>query len=147
MLADEPTSALDPVTASDVLNLLISLTRKQRAALLVASHDWQAVRRAGFKELHIKVDMGPSTPEKSTSKNQHNNPIRAVLQEASQEINEADSSYLLPDKPNEGPNGIAGGRSCEGCAIPNDLSNAHPNKEPAKKCNPYPARNKGKEQA
>ena len=195
VLADEPTSALDPVTASDVLNLLISLTRKQRAALLVASHDWQAVRRAGFKELHIKVDMGPSTPENSTNKNLHNNPIRAVLRAASQEINEADSSYFLPDKPyggpggiaddaphdiseagpeagpnggpdwrpyggpDGGPGGIAGGRSCEGRAIPDDLtnatldndpngiSNACPSKEPAEKCNPCPACNKGKEQA
>ena len=108
VLADEPTSALDPLTAADVLDLLISLTRQQRAALLVASHDWAAVRRAGFRELYVEMDMDstastrkentPSAPElllqqknglnkisltkKMSSGSQAPNPIRAVLREA-----------------------------------------------------------------
>ena len=57
VLADEPTSALDPVTAQDVLNLLIATTRKQQAALIISSHDWDLVRASNFRELHISVNM------------------------------------------------------------------------------------------
>ena len=125
VLADEPTSALDPVTAADVLDLLISLTRQQRAALLVASHDWAAVRRAGFRELHVEVDMDstastrnentPSAPElllqqknglnngsltkKMGTWSQASNPIRAVLREAKppQDFTLSQSGSMLTD--------------------------------------------------
>ncbi len=69
VLADEPTSALDPVTAKDVLSLLVSSTRKQGAALVISSHDWNLVRESGFRELQIKVQMSES----------HTAPILAVL--------------------------------------------------------------------
>ncbi len=66
VLADEPTSALDPVTAKEVMELLISTTRKHHAALIIASHDWSLVRETGFRELHIEVDgpgvSGPGVP-------------------------------------------------------------------------------------
>ncbi|MBQ4132624.1 MAG: ATP-binding cassette domain-containing protein [Desulfovibrionaceae bacterium] len=55
VLADEPTSALDPLTAADVMNLLVSTTRRQGAALIISSHDWDMVRAGGFGELHIDV--------------------------------------------------------------------------------------------
>jgi len=88
VLADEPTSALDPVTAKDVLSLLVATTRKQHAALIISSHDWNLVRASGFKELHIEVDMGVEFPEAGgavrsalphTPGQPKEEPIRAVL--------------------------------------------------------------------
>ena len=99
VLADEPTSALDPITAADVLNLLISLTRKQQAALLVASHDWEAVRRAGFRELHVEVDMGRLKTDDPAGQKR---PIRAVLRKALRGIKEADGSELFDADSNNG---------------------------------------------
>lgn len=87
VLADEPTSALDPVTAKDVLGLLISLTQQHKAALIIASHDWHAVRRAGFRELTIQVDMGASYSQDATTTMP---PIKAVLTEQAQNFEEAD---------------------------------------------------------
>lgn len=98
VLADEPTSALDPVTAADVLNLLISLTRKQKAALLIASHDWQAVRRAGFRELHIEVDMGSSKLEQKEQT--QNAPIRAVLRKFSRGAQNSNEKTFLDKEAN-----------------------------------------------
>ena len=75
VLADEPTSALDPVTAKDVLSLLVSTTKQQHAALIISSHDWDLVRESGFKELHIELDMGTAA----------NQPIKALLTSAAKE--------------------------------------------------------------
>ena len=45
VLADEPTSALDPALAVEVLDLLLSETRAEGAALIVATHDHDAAAR------------------------------------------------------------------------------------------------------
>ena len=69
VLADEPTSALDPVTARDVLALLVAATRRQKTALVISSHDWNLVRASGFNEMRIQVQV-PEAPDA---------PIRAEL--------------------------------------------------------------------
>jgi ABC-type glutathione transport system ATPase component len=45
LIADEPTSALDPVTQTQVVDLLKSLSRKHATALLYVSHDLVSVLR------------------------------------------------------------------------------------------------------
>ena len=83
VLADEPTSALDPVTAKEVMELLISATRKHHAALIIASHDWSLVRETGFRELHIDVEAsgisGPDAPGENSRQ-----AVRAMLKNGSE---------------------------------------------------------------
>ncbi len=55
VLADEPTAALDPYTADDVMRLLVALSEAHGVTLLVASHDWDRMRRWQFEELTIDV--------------------------------------------------------------------------------------------
>ena len=45
LIADEPTSALDPVTQTQVVDLLKSLSKKHATALLYVSHDLVSVLR------------------------------------------------------------------------------------------------------
>ncbi len=45
VLADEPTSALDPSLAVEVMDLLLSETRAEGAALIIATHDHDAAAR------------------------------------------------------------------------------------------------------
>ncbi len=55
VLADEPTAALDPLTATEVMALLVGLSEEQGVTLLVSSHDWQRMRQLSFVELGISV--------------------------------------------------------------------------------------------
>ncbi len=48
VIADEPTAALHPELAADVFALLVSACIEDGAALLVATHDAEAARRAGL---------------------------------------------------------------------------------------------------
>ncbi|MEY2801766.1 MAG: hypothetical protein RL513_1351 [Pseudomonadota bacterium] len=52
LLADEPTGNLDPGTAARVMDLLLSQTREQGAALVLVTHSEAAARR-GDRVLHL----------------------------------------------------------------------------------------------
>jgi ABC-type glutathione transport system ATPase component len=63
LVADEPTSALDPVSAGEVLRLLVRLTRARGKALVLVSHDLAAVAacadRVAVMEAGRIVESGP----------------------------------------------------------------------------------------
>lgn len=45
ILADEPTGNLDPETSNDIMNLLLSVSKKNNCAVLMATHDYDIIRR------------------------------------------------------------------------------------------------------
>ena len=51
VIADEPTAALDPQNADNVLALLVSLTKKLDATLLLATHDAGRLEKHDFRRL------------------------------------------------------------------------------------------------
>jgi putative ABC transport system ATP-binding protein len=55
VLADEPTSALDSKTGRDVIDLLVSLARKERCPILMVTHD---TRIADMADRIIKMEDG-----------------------------------------------------------------------------------------
>jgi len=55
LLADEPTGNLDTLTGNAILELLLSLTREQRTATLVATHSTEA---AGIADVVITLRDG-----------------------------------------------------------------------------------------
>jgi len=56
LVADEPTSALDPVSAAEVLSLLVRLARAGGSALVLVSHDLAAV--AACADRVVVMDAG-----------------------------------------------------------------------------------------
>jgi putative ABC transport system ATP-binding protein len=66
VLADEPTGALDGETARGVMELLLDVTRSQRAGLVLVTHD---DRHATATDRQLRLDKGtlaPLVPEGST---------------------------------------------------------------------------------
>jgi phosphonate transport system ATP-binding protein len=62
MLADEPTASLDPARALDVMQLLCSLAREDKRALIVSQHDVEVARLTcdrlvGLKAGRIAFDL------------------------------------------------------------------------------------------
>lgn len=53
LFADEPVSRLDPITAQDVVMLLVDLARRHRCALLLVSHDADVVRKTCDRHLAL----------------------------------------------------------------------------------------------
>lgn len=53
LLADEPTGNLDPVLANEILDLLLQINSRGTAVLL-ATHNYDLVRRSGSRILQIK---------------------------------------------------------------------------------------------
>ena len=45
ILADEPTGNLDPETSNEIMNLLLSVSQKNNCAVLMATHDYDIMRR------------------------------------------------------------------------------------------------------
>jgi len=45
ILADEPTGNLDPETSNEIMNLLLSVSQKNNCAVLMATHDYDIIRR------------------------------------------------------------------------------------------------------
>src|SRR6185437_10984243 len=59
VLADEPTASVHPTQADEILELMSNITSELGAALVVATHDGDRVRAAGF---HIAAcEPDPST--------------------------------------------------------------------------------------
>ncbi len=64
LIADEPTSALDAETGTEVLDLMISLSRKNNCNLLLITHDLQIARKKTdriivLKEGSVRFDGNP----------------------------------------------------------------------------------------
>jgi putative ABC transport system ATP-binding protein len=55
VLADEPTSALDPLMAREVMQLLLDETEAAGAALVVASHDYDAIEHFRLPAIGFSV--------------------------------------------------------------------------------------------
>jgi ABC-type lipoprotein export system ATPase subunit len=45
ILADEPTGALDPPNAAFIFSLLTEYCKKNKAAVLIATHDWSLAKQ------------------------------------------------------------------------------------------------------
>ena len=45
ILADEPTGNLDPETSNDIMDLLLSVSKQNNCAVLMATHDYEIIRR------------------------------------------------------------------------------------------------------
>jgi cell division transport system ATP-binding protein len=60
LLADEPTGNLDPDLARDIMNLFAEMNQVGMTTL-IASHDWDLVKRMGRRVLHLEQGrmMGP----------------------------------------------------------------------------------------
>jgi putative ABC transport system ATP-binding protein len=56
LIADEPTAALDPETARAVLTAVMTCVERERATLVVASHDAPLLREFGFRILRVRND-------------------------------------------------------------------------------------------
>ena len=56
ILADEPTGNLDPVTTDEIMHLLLSITKKTNAAIIMATHDYSVVKN--YPARLIKTEGG-----------------------------------------------------------------------------------------
>ena len=54
ILADEPTGNLDPETSEDIMELLVAVAKEEKAAVLMATHDMDVVRKFPGKILQVK---------------------------------------------------------------------------------------------
>lgn len=56
ILADEPTGNLDPETSSEIMKLIIAVSKEEKAAVLMATHDMQMIEK--FPGRVIRVEDG-----------------------------------------------------------------------------------------
>lgn len=56
ILADEPTGNLDPDTSTDIMRLLIEISKKSNTAVLMATHDYMIIER--FPARLLKCEEG-----------------------------------------------------------------------------------------
>jgi cell division transport system ATP-binding protein len=56
ILADEPTGNLDPDTSTDIMRLLIDISKKSNTAVLMATHDYMIIER--FPARLLKCEEG-----------------------------------------------------------------------------------------
>jgi putative ABC transport system ATP-binding protein len=56
LLADEPTAAVHPALADEILALLLREAEAEGAALVLATHDWDAVARLGLPRIVVAPD-------------------------------------------------------------------------------------------
>ena len=54
ILADEPTGNLDVETSTEIMELLIALTKEENTAVLMATHDIQMVQKFPARTLHVE---------------------------------------------------------------------------------------------
>ncbi|MCB2187646.1 MAG: ATP-binding cassette domain-containing protein [Deltaproteobacteria bacterium] len=60
VLADEPTASLDPLHARQILQLFGDLVAQTGVTLVLATHDWPAVKDAGFRVLSFRLTEDPT---------------------------------------------------------------------------------------
>jgi cell division transport system ATP-binding protein len=56
ILADEPTGNLDPETSAEIMQLIIAVSKEEKAAVLMATHDMQMIEK--FPGRVIRVEDG-----------------------------------------------------------------------------------------
>lgn len=56
ILADEPTGNLDPETSAEIMKLIIAVSKEEKAAVLMATHDMQMIEK--FPGRVIRVEDG-----------------------------------------------------------------------------------------
>lgn len=56
ILADEPTAAVHPALAGDILSLLLAEASAEGAALVLATHDWDAVARLALPRILVSPE-------------------------------------------------------------------------------------------
>lgn len=54
ILADEPTGNLDPETSTEIMNLIIAVSKEEKAAVLMATHDMHMVEKFPGKVLRVE---------------------------------------------------------------------------------------------
>jgi cell division transport system ATP-binding protein len=54
ILADEPTGNLDVETSTEIMELLIALTKEENTAVLMATHDIQMVQKFPARTMHVE---------------------------------------------------------------------------------------------
>ncbi|NBU92044.1 MAG: ATP-binding cassette domain-containing protein, partial [Flavobacteriia bacterium] len=54
ILADEPTGNLDVETSTEIMELLLALTKEENTAVLMATHDLQMVQKFPAKMLRVE---------------------------------------------------------------------------------------------
>jgi peptide/nickel transport system ATP-binding protein len=55
LFADEPTSRLDPLTQREVMQMLVSLAREKRIAVLLVSHDQDLIARTTDRQVTLEA--------------------------------------------------------------------------------------------
>lgn len=60
ILADEPTGNLDPETSAEIMKLLIAVSKEEKAAVLMATHDMHMIEK--FPGRVIRVEDGKLKP-------------------------------------------------------------------------------------
>jgi len=60
ILADEPTGNLDPETSAEIMKLIIAVSREEKAAVVMATHDMQMIEK--FPGRVIRVEDGKLKP-------------------------------------------------------------------------------------
>jgi peptide/nickel transport system ATP-binding protein len=53
-VADEPTSRLDPITAKQIIQLLVKAARQQQCALLLISHDETQLKKVCDQIIYLQ---------------------------------------------------------------------------------------------
>jgi len=51
VIADEPTASLDPIAARNIMALFMELVEELRITVIIASHDWQHIKKLGLRRL------------------------------------------------------------------------------------------------
>ncbi|MBS7332716.1 MAG: ATP-binding cassette domain-containing protein [Weeksellaceae bacterium] len=56
ILADEPTGNLDPETSNEIMNLLLSVSKQNNCAVLMATHDYDIIRRYPARKVRCEEE-------------------------------------------------------------------------------------------
>jgi cell division transport system ATP-binding protein len=65
ILADEPTGNLDPETSDEIIKLLFDISKKQRTAILIASHDFLVIQK--FPSRTLRCEAGRITENRHST--------------------------------------------------------------------------------
>ena len=67
ILADEPTGNLDPETSNEIMNLLLSVSKQNNCAVLMATHDYDIIRRYPARMIRCEngnvIEVSPESIE------------------------------------------------------------------------------------
>ncbi|MFH1058854.1 MAG: ATP-binding cassette domain-containing protein [Pseudomonadota bacterium] len=61
VIADEPTASLDPIHARQIMELFANLVAETGVTLVMATHDWQSVKDAGYRVVRFALTQDPAS--------------------------------------------------------------------------------------